>query len=249
MANVAALSMYAHPELDDALAEFWGLIRQELEKRGIDAPARLTDDGIGEEFWLRPDLVLGQTCGYPFRTTLKDRVGMVGAFDHGLEGCGPGQYNSVLVVRADSPLASLEDLDGARLAYNSTDSQSGFHGPRGFASLRGVNLAPTLETGAHARSARAVADGLADVAGIDAVSWRDMRRFDDFTGALRVAAATPPVPALPLVCAKSFDAGQVAESVARAVEAMPEHLKDKLGIRGFVARTPEDYSERAFTPS
>ena len=249
MANIAALSMYARPELADALAELWNLIREELEKRGIEAPARLADDGIGEDFWLRPDLVLGQACGYPFRTALKGRVNMVGAFDHGLKDCEPGQYNSVLVVHGENPLGSLEDLDGARLAYNSTDSQSGFHGPRSFASSRGVNLAPALETGAHARSARAVADGLADVAGIDAVSWRDMRRFDDFTGALRTVATTPPVPALPLVCARSFDARLVAESVTKAVETMEERLRDGLGIRGFTARAPEDYSERAFAPS
>ena len=242
--------MYARPELGDALAAFWELIRKELEERGIDAPARLSDDGIGVDFWLRPDLVLGQTCGYPYRTGLHGKVDMVGAFDHGLEGCAAGEYNSVLVVHKHGVFETLEDLDGARLAYNSVDSQSGYHGPLDFASKCGISLAPELETGSHLRSAQAVHDRLqADVAGIDAVSWRDMRRFDAFTEELRVLAATAPVPALPLVCSRRFDAGQVAGSVAAAVEKMPERLKDDLGIRGFVARTPEDYAERAFTAS
>ena len=243
--------MYARPELAKALAAFWDLIRHELGERGVDAPERLTEDGHGNDFWLRPDLVLGQACGYPYRVLLHGKVGMVGAFDHGLEGCAPGQYNSVLVVHKDSAFGSLEDLDGTRLAYNSIESQSGYQGPRDYAASRKISLmpAPELETGSHLGSARAVADGLADVAGIDAVSWRDMRRFEGFTGELRVIAETPPVPALPMICSKLFDAGQVAESVAKAVEAMPENLKDELEIRGFIARTPEDYAERAFTPS
>src|SRR3546814_3719166 len=38
-------------------------------------------------------------------------------------GCSGATYRSLLVVAGDSPATGLEDLRGARLAYNGSDSQ------------------------------------------------------------------------------------------------------------------------------
>ncbi|MEM9709322.1 MAG: PhnD/SsuA/transferrin family substrate-binding protein [Pseudomonadota bacterium] len=248
MKPVAGLAMYARPELTDEFSLFWRAIRERLIRDGIGAPEVLTQDGYGSAFWRAPNLVLGQTCGYPYRTELKDAVSFVGTPDYGLEGCPPGYYRSVIVAREASPLRSRDDLDGVDLAYNDDQSQSGFHGPLAWARQLGLKLNPTLATGAHRQSAQAVAEGRAEIAAIDAVTWRFMERHDAQPNALRVIAQTPPVPGLPLICAKGVDPLRVARAVSGAIEAIGPDIRTALSITGLSPLCAEDYTASAFDP-
>jgi len=245
----ASLPMYARPELDTAYAAFWDQIRGNLADPLLYRDVNLDGDGVGLEYWARGDLVLSQTCGYPYRQDLKDKVHLVGTPDYGLDGCEPGFYRSVIVVQKDAPITSLDELEGAALAFNSTDSQSGYLAPIQFARSKGVNLLPTFQTGAHRASALRVAEGAADCAALDAVTWRDMQRFDAVSKHLKVIANTRPTPGLPFICALQFDPKQIGDAVELALMDLPPETRELLGIVGFVRFSQEDYRAAAFSQS
>ena len=94
---IAALPMYDRPETAAATDRYWGLIRDGLRAREIEAPDDLTRTDDLWTLWQSPDLVLAQTCGLPFRARLHGQVQLVGTPDFGLPGCAPGYYNSVII--------------------------------------------------------------------------------------------------------------------------------------------------------
>jgi ABC-type phosphate/phosphonate transport system substrate-binding protein len=234
---IAALPMYDRPETAAANDRLWAGIRDRLRAAGIDAPDRLARDRPAAEVWDDPGLVLAQTCGLPYRARLHGRVALVGTPDYGVEGCAPGYYRSALVVRADDPRGAILAWRGARLAYNDALSQSGWAAPQGFAALHGFRFADTLATGSHRESARAVAEGRAGIAAIDAVTWRLIRRWDGFADTLRVLAHTLPTPGLPLVTALAAEADAIRAAAAAAIDALAPDDRETLSLRG-LARIP-----------
>lgn len=241
----ASLPMYARPELKAANSEIWDAIRDRVRDAGVDAPDTLDPDGFGYAFWEHPMLLLSQTCGYPYRTRLNGKVALVGTPDYGVEGCLPGFYRSVLVTRATSTRESPNDLQGATMAYNEKDSQSGYHGPLAFAASLGVSLRPERATGSHWASAKTVAEGHCDVAAIDAITWRHMGEFDEFTGDLKVIARTSPVPGLPLITAFPQYVGLLQSAVDLALHHCPDAAK-RLGLVRLLRFASKDYHPSAF---
>ena len=174
---IASLGMYDRPETAAANDALWSLIRQGLRARGISAPDALTrGEGAYAEAWAAADLVLSQTCGLPFRAGLHERVTLIGTPDYGVEGCPPGHYRSVLVVRANDPRNTEADFQTARLSINDPMSQSGWAAvAEHFAGL-GLAVPAVMVTGGHRASADSVAEGRADLAAIDAVTWALLTR-------------------------------------------------------------------------
>lgn len=228
--SLASLPMYDRAELRPANDRLWQAIRAALGE----GPEHLSRGGGVWDHWLSPDLLLSQTCGYPYRVRLHGKVNLVGTPDHGLDGCPPGHYCSVFVARADDPRASFADFAGARLAYNEALSQSGWAAPQTFARVQGFAFRNLLETGAHALSARAVAEGRADIAALDALSWKMMQRHDSFAAALKEVARTPPTPALPFITARTRDPEPLFAGIARAIAALSPEDRDALSLWGIV---------------
>jgi ABC-type phosphate/phosphonate transport system substrate-binding protein len=234
--------MYDWPEVRGATDAFWAALRDALRARGVAAPEALERRRGLMEVWTDPGLVLGQTCGLPLVRGLAGRVAVVGALDYGLPGCAPGEYRSAVMVRAEDPRQGLAAFRGARLALNGTDSQSGYG-----AMLHEVSplaeggrfFGAAVVTGSHAASAALIAEGGADIAAIDHVSWGLWRRYHD-DGRLRVLMLTDPTPGLPLITAG--EAWPVRAAVAEAVEGLPEAVREMLGIRGFRAFEAADYA-------
>ena len=190
---IAALPMYDRPENAAAHDALWAAIRDALRARGASAPEAL-DRATGLwEGWTAPDLVLGQTCGLPFRTRLHHRVTLVATFDYALPDTPPGYYRSHFVARRDQP-GGIADFATRRFAYNQGDSHSGWAAPQLTAERLGFRFAPTLETGAHRASARAVAEGRADIAAIDAITWRGIVRWEPETAARPALRRPTPIP-------------------------------------------------------
>lgn len=239
---IASLGMYDFGAAQSANDRLWVLIRTGLRGRGIDAPEVLTrGEHAYWDAWQSPDLILSQTCGYPFRARLHDRVTYVGTPDYGLDGCSPGYYRSVFVVRADDPRRTLADFDGARLAYNEPLSQSGWAAPQTQAARLGLRLVPRVQTGAHRLSARAVVEGRADIAALDAVTHALMQGHDPEAAALRVIALTDPTPGLPFITAAGRDPSPVFDAVSEAIAALSPVDRDCLHLKGFVALPVVDY--------
>lgn len=229
--------MYDRPETATAWDRFWALVREALRALGQDAPEGLTRGGDLWAQWQAQDLVLGQTCGLPFRARLRGAVTLVASPDFGLEGCAPGEYCSVLVARAGDARRSVHDFSGAPLAVNDVLSQSGWGAVWAFGQEAGVDLRPVLLTGAHRASARAVAEGRADWASLDAQSWRMMQRWDDWAADLRVIARTPATPGLPFICAPGRDPGPVRAALRAAIAGMDAADRAVLDLCG-IAEIP-----------
>lgn len=238
---IASLMMYARPELDAAHGRFWALIRAHLREAGIDSPAQLSQQAAEFDVWQDPQLVLSQTCGMPYRLWLHDQVTLVGTPDYGLDGCPPGYYRSPLVVRGDDHRKDLDDFRDGVFAYNQTFSQSGYGAPYWEAAKSGFWFARRLHTGAHLASAQAVAEGAADIAALDAISWRLMTAFEPFAAKLRVLCWTDPTPGLPLITAQGADAEATFHAVSRAIADLDAQDAAALGIRGLVKIPKADY--------
>lgn len=227
--------MYDRPETAAANDRLWAGIRDRLRAEGLPAPEALIH-GAPDLWpqWTSADLVLSQTCGYPYRSRLHGQVTLVGTPDYAVDGCAPGHYRSVFVARADDPRDRIDQFDGAGLAYNDAGSQSGWAAPQTHAERIGIRLLPALETGAHGQSARAVAEARTDLAALDAVTWRLLQRFDPVTRDLRVVGLTDPTPGLPLITARTTDPDILFDVVAEAIADMPEADRDLTGLQRLV---------------
>ncbi|MWD28053.1 PhnD/SsuA/transferrin family substrate-binding protein [Aquicoccus sp. SCR17] len=233
---IAALPMYDHPAHRAATDRYWQLIRRDLPG----APDTLTRDRDPWELWLAPDLLLAQTCGFPYRARLHEKVTLVGTPDFGLEGCPPGHYRSVIVTRVGDS-RDLAEYQARRLAYNEPLSQSGWAAPALHFARAGLTIGPVLRTGAHAASARAVAKGDADFAAIDARTWQILTAEEPVTRDLQVVAETEPAPGLPYITAAGQDPAPIRVALERAVADLAPADRETLGIRAIVAIPAAEY--------
>jgi ABC-type phosphate/phosphonate transport system substrate-binding protein len=260
-ARIAVLPMYDAPHLRAANDELWGWLAAWLGMRIDGVPATL-DRGIGHaESWQDPRLLLGQACEYPLATRYGQYVLPLMTPTYDAPGCGAGTYRSQIVVRRDDTVSSLAGLRGRICAVNEADSNSGMN-------LLRAALAPVaggrcmfrevILTGAHAASAQAVAEGTADVAAIDCVTWAHLGDASpELTGRLRVLDQTPASPALPFVTSRRFrgsDPRALRTGLAAAMDAPElaacrrtlrlvavEHAAgdDFATVRGYAARAAE----------
>lgn len=229
---IAALPMYDRPENAAAHDALWQGVRAGLRACGIDAPETLDRETGLWEGWTDPALVLGQTCGLPFRTRLHRRVTLVGNLDYGLPDTPAGHYRSLFVTRGDEP-GEVADFAPRRFAYNQGDSHSGWAAPQIVAAGLGFRFAATLETGAHRASARAVAEGAADIAAIDWITWRGIERWEpELARALRILGPTEVAPGQALIAAPAADADASFAALEEAVAALSPIDRDLLGIVG-----------------
>ncbi|MBL3701953.1 PhnD/SsuA/transferrin family substrate-binding protein [Sulfitobacter sp. BDSS02] len=232
---IAMLGMYDMPEIQQANDRYW----QEIRARLGYGPENLSRDLDYWDMWQSPDLLLGQTCGMPYRTRLYDKVNLIGTPDFGLPDCPPGYYQSVIVARADNRRDTPQDFDGARFAYNEDMSQSGWAGPLHF--LTGLRFSEMVPTGGHRLSLHAVAEGRADIAGIDAVTWLLLCEHDPLAAKLKVIAKTKPTPGLPYITAQDRDPAPIAEAAASAIANLNEQDRKALHLRGLVRIETADY--------
>jgi len=233
----ASLPMYDRPELATAHDRLWQGIRARLDSgpEQLSHPTDLWDD------WQAPDLLLSQTCGFPYRARLHGHVTLVATPDYRLEHCPPGHYASVFVARVDDPRNNLTAFAEGRFAYNERLSQSGWAAPATHAANCGFSFVNTCSTGSHAASALAVAEGRADLCALDAQSWRLIQAHDSVAKRLRVIDRTTPTPALPYITASGTDPDRLRRALAEAIDALSNGDRDKLGLYGIVVLPPEAY--------
>lgn len=234
---IASLPMYDWAEVAPATDRLWAGIRDGLRGFNIAAPETLTRGAANLfEQWTSPDLVLSQTCGFPFRAKLHDKVTLLGTPDFGVEDCQPGFYRSVFVARVNDPRDGLAAFHNAPFAYNEAMSQSGWAAPQTHAAGLGLRFPPALQSGGHRFSARAVAEGRADLAALDAVTWRLITQHDaGIAKRLRVVGMTDPTPGLPYISAVGADAGRMFAVIAQAIADLPATDRSALGLHGFIA--------------
>lgn len=238
------LGMYDIPELAAANDRFWQAIRKELGA----GPAELDRTRDYWDIWKDQGLVFAQTCGMPFRTALVGHVWLVGTPDYGLKDCAPGYYNSVIIARADATGETIADFSGQRFAFNEAVSQSGWAAPMVHAQTCGAEFGRFVQTGAHMASALAVKDGLADVAGIDALTWELISQYYPWSASLREVERTPPTPGLPYITSRRHDPAPVAKAVEKAIAGLSDMDRNLLHLKGLVQIPEQAYVSIATPP-
>ena len=252
-----ALGMYAFTEIQQScwqqlFARFCELSAVEVDSVSLSFdhdPTRL----------LEPGLWFGHTCGYPLMTQLKDYVSpfCVPLFDvPGTDGPGtdsPGTdrkyYSSRFIVAADSDIDSIEASRGCVAVMNNPDSNSGMNVLRH--AVAGVSdseqfFASVVTSGGHLHSLEAVANGSADIAAIDCVSyqliadWRPQLCAD-----IRIIGDSVKTCGLPLVMAHAdiavADTGAMIEHLNQALASCDDVVRSTLHLNGFASVQLDDY--------
>ena len=233
--------MYARPEMAAAHTLYWSLIRKHLTAKGIECPEEIKEPAELYTAWQDPNLLLSQTCGMPYRNTLHGKVQMIGTPDLRLEATPAGHYRSAIVVRHDDKDKSLKDFIDSVFAYNSDDSQSGYGSLWLLCKPHGFWFQNRVATGGHRESTFAVADGRADIAAIDGMTWRLIQTYDSHTDKLAVIGWTEPTPGLPYITSVSNDAAAMYDAISAAIDELPSDTRKQLGIHGLVKISARDY--------
>lgn len=246
--------MYDISETARATDAWWAGLAGHFTAAGIaDLPAGLSRPGEGPEFWLRPDMLFSQTCGYPFITSLAGKVSLLATPVYDAPGCDGADYCSLVIVGEDAPWEKFQDLCGRICAVNSAESWSGHHALRVLIAQEGGQGGPfctAILSGGHAASIVAVAAARADFAAVDCVTYATLSRHRPaIVVGTRVLCRTPAMPGLPLIAGQAATAGEVeAMRAGLAAAASDPKLADarhSLGIKGMHFQHEREYNRLA----
>ncbi len=254
---IASLPMYWRGETAPAWRGFWNDIRDAARDEGVDLPDLMPPEDLPNDWtdhWRDPNLVLSQTCSLPFRTALRGQVSYVGTFDFALVDdigpCPAGQYFSRYIHPAGQFTARLNGTaaprpDPMRFAINAFDSQSGWASTWLHDTSIKRLLRPNVEyvvTGSHAASLAAVAEGRADIAALDEVTWRLLQRHDPNAQKVEAGGTTAPSPGLPLITRLGGDTAPLRNALLNAsTQSTWLGHADLGGLRGFEQLPEGDY--------
>lgn len=250
VSRIASLGMYDAPSQQAANDALWSAVAGRLRADGLaDVPAALDRGRPLESIWADPGLLMAQTCGYPFMTTFAGRLRYVATPCYRAPGCDGPLYRSEIIVRADHIATDVADMRGAVAAINDMASNSGMNLLRQAIAPLAVDgrfLGGTILTGSHAGSVRAVAEGRADLAAIDVVTFARLRRDEaGLASRVRTLGRTVRSPGLPLVTSMATSAEDLARlcSALRDCAADPAlaAVRDHLMLDGFVILRPDGY--------
>lgn len=175
----------------------------ELRTGGFTDYVELVRDPPLPEFFKRAELLLGQTCGYPYITQLRKHVRLVATPAYDFPGGDGADYASAIVVRADGGIAALAQARGRIAAVNDSHSNSGMNALRhAVAPLasEGRFFGSVRWSGSHRASLALLRNGEADLAAIDCVTLGYLRQEQPHELAgLTVLQYSAPSPGLPFV--------------------------------------------------
>ena len=236
---IAHLPMYDVPANRAAHRRLWQSLQDHLPNAPNFTPP--SEDFMVD--WLNPELYLSQTCSLPYRAALHGQGQLIATPDNQIPNCPPGYYCSVLLARQGAvPNLAANDFT---LAYNEPLSQSGWAAPQSI----GLTGATALQTGGHAASARAVLEGRADLAAVDALTWHFLTRDWDKAAGLVVCATTPATPTLPYITALSQNAAALREALRQAILSIGPKDQQTLQIFDLVEINAETYLQLPLPPA
>lgn len=248
MAAIASLPWYPFDSIRAAQDAFWCHLRDELKSKGLsDAPDRLSDPRDYRSHWASPHLLLSQCCGYHIATEAQE-LRVVAAPEFMLEDVPAGHYRSLIVKRQGVAGDVLEDFLGRRAAYNEDQSYSGHTAllcAIPLHLLRPGFFEEMIPTGSHYESMKALADGRADVAAIDEISYSLIAAdCPDLVKNLRVISKTQSAEAPPYVTSpnRREEADVISDALVEiSLTEEVASLLESMRIRTIVDATNEDY--------
>ncbi|MBP1860221.1 phosphate/phosphite/phosphonate ABC transporter substrate-binding protein [Rhizobium herbae] len=253
--RLASLAMYTSPPpLAEATAVLWRFLSDALKQVGLEGvPDKLDTSVRYNEAWTHPDLLLAQTCGFPYVKHLRGKVRLVATPVYGHPGCDGPFKCSFIVVAKESDARSLDDLWGLRAAINEPDSNSGVNLLRAAIaplSRNGRFFSSVIATGGHRNSIAAITAGKADVAAIDCVTYGNVLRFDPGSLAgVRILAETVRGPGLPFITRADASDEEIVllrQVLRQAItEPLLETARNVLSLKDFAVLSDADYEPLA----
>ena len=166
----------------------------------------------------------------------------------GLNSQGRAEYQSVFVVRPDSPIHKLQDIKGQRLAFGNRDSTQGHLIPRIVLQKNKIplsSLASYEYTGSHHNCSEAVISGRADVC-----AMQDQLAYQlESEGFVKIIYHSAFYPSSGIVANQSVPT-QALIKVKQALLNFEPQGKDSAGLyhweltempRGFISSSEDDY--------
>jgi len=151
---------------------------------------------------------------------------------------GQSVYYSALFVKGDSPVTSVSELRGRRVAFGDVNSTSSFAFPVAMLIAAGLDpardLGAVLMTGSHANSLKALQHGQADAASASLDSFeKAVKQGAIKPEEIRVLAKSEPIPYPPLAMHPKLPAGVKVKlrEAFNTVHTAPGVSKDM--IRGY----------------
>ncbi|MFT5218122.1 MAG: ABC-type phosphate/phosphonate transport system substrate-binding protein [Planctomycetota bacterium] len=241
--------MYAFTaQQQSAWQQFFDCLHPLLDKQ---MPLRKAlDFTVSDSTFSDPDLMFAHTCGYPLMKHQRDRVAPVCVPIFDVPGCNGRLYSSHFIVPASSDIKQLQDCRGKTVAMNNADSNSGMNVLRhAIADLHpgGHFFAEVVETGGHLYSIEALANGLAELAAIDAVSFQLIK--DDqpaLCANIRIIGSSTQSCGLPFVAplalSAQLDKPGLVEQFNLALAQTPAEARRVLHLSRFEAVEWADYA-------
>lgn len=225
---LAALPMYDWPETRTGTDAWWRRFRDLVGDAAPlpEALSRPADEAALHALWRDPELIFAQTCWGPLKAGLLDHITVLAQPDFSpVEGGRGPWYRSAVIARRGEAATIPEGpesrlpvaaMAGTRLAYNGPGSLSGYLAlAEDLAPETPENLfAEQILTGGHRASVASVAEGRADYAAIDCLSWSLALAHEPGARDLVTVGWTGERPGLPYICARG-----VEETTVRALRA------------------------------
>jgi ABC-type phosphate/phosphonate transport system substrate-binding protein len=206
---------------------------------------------VNEQAYTAANVIAAQTCGYPFVTRWADTHEPLALPQFDVPGCTPGtgQYSSWFITRADHTGTSLRQFANSRVAMNSKNSNSGMNVLRyaisQFTSRQTFFSECTL-TGGHIQSMRSVAEGRADLAAIDVVTYALINELEPaLCRRLKIIGQSELTTGLPFIFTKhsNIDRDELRAAMNQAVTLMDSEARKLLHLNGFAPVAAKDYAK------
>jgi ABC-type phosphate/phosphonate transport system substrate-binding protein len=225
---IASLPMYDIVELRHAHDALWVGMARHFRHQGIDhVPRKLVHDRPVNSLWSADNLFMSQCCGYDVVYQFKDRFQILATPWFDAPGCSQGNYSSTIVVPTNSLKTDVIDMAGTVAVVNGPESHSGMNALFSLVAPHSRNnrfFSEVKISGSHVESLALLANGQADVAAVDCLTYELLSRYRPAAiRGTRPLGLTCSAPAPPYVTARAFN----LDTVERMQNALLETYEDQ----------------------
>ncbi|MDZ8186286.1 MAG: phosphate/phosphite/phosphonate ABC transporter substrate-binding protein [Nostoc sp. ChiSLP02] len=161
---------------------------------------------------------------------------------------GQPWYRACIIVKQDSPIQTLQNLKGKRIAFVDKLSTSGYLMPLATLKKLGIDpnrdFAQALYVGSYSKSIAVLEDGIVDAAAVNLSYYSKQQKKHKLKSQhSRILWKSAPIPNFLIVTSKKLPS-EVVQQLKHAFLSSPEGLDDIIGIEsaGYTLVSHSDYA-------